>query len=65
MGGTYTRPDAPQVAFALQTLSVITKALYILYCTDNICNSFHNAQNEEYETIFCVQTGNTLYEKVV
>jgi hypothetical protein len=53
------------VAFALQNLSVLTNALCISYCTDKICNSFHNAQNEQHEIIFCVQAGNTLYKKVV
>ena len=65
MGGACTRPNTPQVVFALQNLSVLTNALYISYCTDKICNSFHNAQNGQYEMIFCVQAGNVLYKNVV
>jgi len=58
-GGACTRPDAPKSAFAVQTLSVLTNALYISYFSDNVFNSIHNAQNEQYKVNFSVQAGNT------
>jgi hypothetical protein len=42
MGGARTRTDAAKAAFTVQT-----NALYTSYFTDKICNSFHNAQNEQ------------------
>lgn len=46
MGGACTRSDTPKAAFAIQTLSVLTNALYISYIPDEVCNAFRNTQNE-------------------